>query len=248
MAASSGHVRKRQFQPSIDSFFNRDGISSSTPRSRTEDALAPTLPEETQASLLSVGMRVRKSVPEGYKTHKTIGVYISPIASSAPAPVRAAKTKQRYTHTSQRELVPMCGLHKTGGFASQLVTSSAPAAMYSEEDGSDSDWDENEDDLPGLSHSQSTLQSTFDTSKSGPSISNKKRGYEEEMEENLDVYFNDDTAMDSPGPDAFPRTRPLAKMKLPYRGETRGRGAAGGGNDFDEASFLAPDGMDVDDF
>ena len=70
--ASAEHARKRQYQ--IHSFFQRNAStiasSGSSSPSHSISPLLPPLPAETQSSLLSVGMRVRKSVPEGYKTHK----------------------------------------------------------------------------------------------------------------------------------------------------------------------------------
>jgi hypothetical protein len=64
------------------------------------------------SSLLSVGMRIRKAVPEGYKTHKT-------------APVSQAAHQVRplfpVVYPSQRsnELTPFCGIHKVGGLGIQ---------------------------------------------------------------------------------------------------------------------------------
>lgn len=127
-STSASHLAKRPFQPSITSFFARtddsDTFTSTTSITSSYNALtsstaSPALPSSVQASLLNVGMRVRKSVPEGYKTHKqaqfaqqSIDVY------SAKAP--AEPVPAEYTHP--RELLPFCGLHKIGGFAPQPVT------------------------------------------------------------------------------------------------------------------------------
>lgn len=109
------HRAKRQFQPSITNFFarsDRDDYSFDSSLSFGEPQfLTPHLPPAVQASLLNVGMRVRKSVPEGYKTHKTL------------PPSNSVHTASPYTlaHQAQAvpskpvELLPYCGLLKTGG-------------------------------------------------------------------------------------------------------------------------------------
>lgn len=127
-STSTSHLAKRPFQPSITSFFARtdgpDTFTSTTTitssyNAPTSSTASPALPSSVQASLLNVGMRVRKSVPEGYKTHKQaqfaqqgIDIY-SVKAPAEPVPAE-------YTHP--RELLPFCGLHKIGGFAPQPVT------------------------------------------------------------------------------------------------------------------------------
>lgn len=67
----------------------------------------PRLPSAVQADLLSVGMRVRKSVPEGYKTAARSAFRL--LTDATPAPHRAPPT----------ELLPFCGLNKVGGLAAQ---------------------------------------------------------------------------------------------------------------------------------
>lgn len=229
---TTGHVRKRQYQPSISSYFPADGTRSQPTRS----PLSPPLPAETQASLLSVGMRVRKSVPEGYKTHKTIGTDGFPFPSTAPA---APRTQQSPSYASQptRELTPFCGLHKTGGWASQpqqgyIPASSAPAAVET-------------DSMPSMTMSQQTMPSTqgsFTSLSSSRAGESKKRTFEEEIEEDMDAFFDEveDEKMGA-------GRRPIAKPKVGLRrAATDGVLVAGvADGDFDEAAFLAP--MDVDD-
>lgn len=115
------HARKRQFQPPIDSFFaraDRDQFlaqsASSNPSNQPSNS-RPELPAHVQSSLLSVGMRVRKAVPEGYKTHKT-----ALFGDPSPALTRAVTAGGiRESSVSQRELLPYCGLHKVGGLGVQ---------------------------------------------------------------------------------------------------------------------------------
>lgn len=129
--SATAHRNKRPFQPSITSYFARadrfdhDAAHSPTRADTQQQGLAP-VPANVQASLLNVGMRVRKSVPEGYKTHKTVP---PPTNTSAPyskpqphfVPTTAAAAASRPT-----ELLPFCGLHKTGGYVVQQQQTSTP--------------------------------------------------------------------------------------------------------------------------
>ena len=181
-------------------------------------------------------MRVRKSVPEGYKTHKTLGTdafarpaSTMPLASTAlvrPVPGFGDERKSR-------ELAPFCGLHKIGGLAAQeeawVPASSAPAACQTGDGGHEYG------DVPALSWSQSTVASTQRTMAAESGV--KKRLYEEEIEDDLDVIFDDvDFA------DAEPTMRVIAKPKTNLRQAVTGSGRSA--SDFDEAQFLAP--MDMD--
>ncbi|ERF72541.1 hypothetical protein EPUS_02823 [Endocarpon pusillum Z07020] len=124
--------KRRRFQAPITSFFTSESSSSCDPsdtlqaQQHGQDVSSPPLPHEIQSSLLTVGMRIRKSVPEGYKTHKMLhssslydhssyllnsGVqdHNSTIPIILPSTTRAAYA----------ELAPFCGLHKVGGMAVQ---------------------------------------------------------------------------------------------------------------------------------
>ncbi|KAF2683657.1 hypothetical protein K458DRAFT_304191 [Lentithecium fluviatile CBS 122367] len=151
------HRSKRAFQPSITSFFayeqqdssdSDEDLRGSGPITRQQqhlakrqqqqrDSVVPSVPGSVQADLLSVGMRVRKSVPEGYKTHKTVSLP-SIQTTLAISPNSRASTTSTMTTTDygvkppreavpgelqhQRELLPFCGLQKIGGYAEQPVT------------------------------------------------------------------------------------------------------------------------------
>lgn len=208
--------------------------------------MSPPLPADTQASLLSVGMRVRKSVPEGYKTHKTLGEAGFPFPSTAP-PVASAPPRPAYnTAGSSRELAPFCGLHKVGGWAQQEQSpfnpppSSAPAAFRI------GAMDEVDDAMPALSMSQSTIPSTqgsFHSQQQQPK--SNKRSYEEEIEDELDAYFSeveeeDHETLIAKRAIAQPRNR-MQKAPVAGIGQVA---IAGMDGDFEEAAFLAP--MDVD--
>ena len=239
-APQTGHVRKRPYQPSISSYFSRNsnGPSSSAPDDM-RSPMSPPLPPDTQASLLSVGMRVRKSVPEGYKTHKTMGVQEFPFPSTAPV-VQAREIREGTS--PGRELTPFCGLHKIGGWGPQEIPpSSAPAAM-----GRAGNL---ESSMPGMSISQSTLSTTegsFDSSSSTEHGNYRKRTYEDDVEDDLDAYFND-TETETENPILRPE-RPMAKLKSQGKKDSAVLPThAPSGSDFEEAAFLSPiDGMDVD--
>ncbi|CCC07736.1 hypothetical protein SMACR_01303 [Sordaria macrospora] len=166
---------KRQFagaasdpaQRSITSFFKTtptsddshyDSTSSGASAfSKTAPLNGPVLPSTIKSSLLNVGMRVRKSVPEGYKTGKIASGFPSWMdessnsnnTSSAGAsasfagnnnghnrPVSALPPSAPVTATSasasaNRELTPFCGIHKTGGYAVQEDNKSALSSQDS---------------------------------------------------------------------------------------------------------------------
>ncbi|GAB1737892.1 hypothetical protein NU219Hw_g2364t1 [Hortaea werneckii] len=271
------HIRKRPFQPSITSYFDQgagpssaaasssSSLSTSSRRPTTDsawDAYSPPIlslpvPEETQASLLSVGMRVRKSVPEGYKTHKTLGDGMGRVeggfgggelgrkvpSSSAPATVgrRGAAGGVGTAARGGRELMPFCGLHKVGGLG---VSSSFGGAEEDEED---------EEDEPVLTWSQETVESSQGSLMGSGSVvglgygglqmDSKKRTYDEEMEEEMDAYFEGGAREAEEMGQVGVAGRKIAKPRGAV-GRKGGNGSGGVEGDFEEASFLAP--MDVD--
>ncbi|KAL7948522.1 ribonucleotide reductase inhibitor domain-containing protein [Trichoderma barbatum] len=140
---------KRQFagaaadpaQRQITSFFT--GSSNTSYPATAQPTLRPELPANVQANLLSVGMRVRKSVPEGYKTidlNKTNAFPNNIVAKDLKRPVVAAK------HASN-ELLPFCGINKVGGLDTQ------PEARFFDEDVPALD------SVPELSMSQESVDS-----------------------------------------------------------------------------------------
>lgn len=142
---SDQHRSKRKFQPSITSYFAlRDGFGqdddrrgidppsrsrphhhhhhhSLTTAQRPRESLAPTLPGSVQAGLLNVGMRVRKAVPEGYKTPKLLSGLPS-TKSTPPFPVKPSLDTGPDVLSHKRELLPFCGLSKVAGYAEQPTT------------------------------------------------------------------------------------------------------------------------------
>ena len=218
----AAHTRKKQFQSSsqssIRSYFERVSSDQENVFSKSQPArspLSPPVPDHVQLNLINVGMRVRKSVPEGYKTHKTMPEEIyrpqrPPPPSSAPA-----------SFVRQKELQPFCGLHTVGGLATQSHS---------------------QDILPPpLTYSQETAPSTTSsfasmTATAGPSLSTKKRSYDDEIEEELDAFFDEEV------PQAVePTPRSIAKPR--GRVKTSPTGTLGFvKSDFDDydVGFLQP--------
>ncbi|KAI9838114.1 MAG: hypothetical protein M1819_006270 [Sarea resinae] len=119
-SATNQHQHKRRFQqPDITSYFSRS--TSSSTRGSTPiilpDRSSPLPAAPIQSSLLNVGMRVRKSVPDGYRTTKASRKMLSK-SVAPPVTVGAAQTSSRNAPTSRAELTPFCGILKTGGYDS----------------------------------------------------------------------------------------------------------------------------------
>lgn len=141
-------------QRQITSFFtsNRPAATASAPQKHPQQ---PTLPSAVQSDLLSVGMRVRKSVPEGYKTG-------SPHSAFRLWDERGGAVRPRRGGAGAGELVPFCGVHRIGGYSVQ-------PARHDDIEDEDGDGEE----MPGLTSSQETAGSVeFENSK--------KRGYEDD--------------------------------------------------------------------
>ncbi|KAL7800141.1 ribonucleotide reductase inhibitor domain-containing protein [Trichoderma ceciliae] len=140
---------KRQFagaaadpaQRQITSFFTAQSPSSITPAT-ADLAQRPALPANVQANLLSVGMRVRKSVPEGYKT---VGSSAFKLWTDNTKPGAAGAAAVSAKPVS-RELLPFCGINKVGGLDTQ------PDFVYDDEVPA-------LDEVPELSMSQESTDS-----------------------------------------------------------------------------------------
>jgi hypothetical protein len=178
---------------------------------------------------------VRKSVPEGYKTHKTMPTEAFPFPGTAPAVVEPT-LRPSYSTANSRELAPFCGLHKIGGYSAQgslAPTSSAPPAFHTGYDGATS--------VPGLSLSQSSSVSTLPLFSSVSQTANK-RAYDDDGEDDVDAYFDEAEAEEK---NVAIEIRRIARLKNSPRKQVAGRLAAfnsavGVKSDFEEAAFLAP--------
>ncbi|KAI0827232.1 ribonucleotide reductase inhibitor-domain-containing protein [Hypoxylon sp. FL0890] len=219
---------KRQFagaasdpaQRQITSFFSSASPSSSLSNSQHLNApspiASPPLPASVQANLLSVGMRVRKSVPEGYKTGSYSAFALwdeSNNSNSNPATnTTMGEGRSRANAISTpRELLPFCGIHKVGGLDTQPEKAPLEPSLYTSTSAYTTSTayqpllsvnglpldDDNMDDVPGLTSSQESVEST-DSNLSVPPTKTRKRSYTEDEEEtaqvpgqlNLNVNFN----------------------------------------------------------
>jgi hypothetical protein len=159
--------RKRRFQPPITSYFAASTTQENSDLSHQNYAAptntpTPALPSDILSSLLGVGARVRKSVPEGYKTeHKKLTAYTIPVKTDSAS---------RSTTTVYSELQPFCGIHKVGNFAVQ--TFPRPDEEYRSEEMM------SVDDLENIS-----MPSSSQESNASFSSANNKRTLEPDLEE-----------------------------------------------------------------
>ncbi|KAJ5970144.1 uncharacterized protein N7479_000062 [Penicillium vulpinum] len=125
--------KRRRFQPPITTFFTSASgpVSSDTPAVSHHHHYAaetfsahPIVPAKVQSSLMSVGMRVRKSVADGYRTH------MSKPEEKAPLPTAIGQTPraQPYHGSRYSELPPFSGARKSSfGANDYLVTDDGDA-------------------------------------------------------------------------------------------------------------------------
>lgn len=226
---------KRQYQPSISSYFQRSSTPSPHPptaRKHHEDVI---LPDQVQASLIQVGMRVRKAVPEGYQT-KDKSTYTPEAASRPSVAVAEPPRTTHYRHPRPAELAPFCGIHKIGGYDAQT--------FYP---------DDGESDFPGSS--QDSFQSTVsidsvpDRARSSGTANTRKRGMLDEEEGDdgaatdavLDpAYFDSHLwqagVFEREGHMAGLAQRPIAQAVS----RRKGAGFSTSLEDFEDAGFLHP--------
>lgn len=173
---------KRQFagaasdpsQRQITTFFpSVDATSLSFPEAAPVPSSRPALPVDTQSNLLNVGMRVRKSVPEGYKTgtYTAMGLFKDDLdtlphedsgSTTPPQPAPASSAARRPSYnSSQRELLPFCGINKIGGLSSQpSFTFDSPSPPPSHGFPLGDGIVPSIDDVPSLSSSQDSIKSS----------------------------------------------------------------------------------------
>ncbi|OJD10751.1 hypothetical protein AJ78_08320 [Emergomyces pasteurianus Ep9510] len=183
-STSTSTSKRRRFQVPITHYFTSNDSPSSPDGSSHFNYAAPThspvpsLPHKVQASLLTVGMRVRKSVPEGYKTTTSIKADVCMPHTNSSSII--SQTRTTTTSTPYAELAPFCGILKTGNFAVQTFPRPTPGpdqAMH-HNDALDEGWDKGS--IPS-----SSLEST-DSFSSQPTIpppipNTHKRPFEPEL-------------------------------------------------------------------
>ncbi|QSZ32445.1 hypothetical protein DSL72_002019 [Monilinia vaccinii-corymbosi] len=218
-------------QPQITSYFTTGSTSLPAPPPPSQNQ--PTLPHPIQSSLLSVGMRIRKSVPEGYKTgsYSAFNLFsdntpaIRSNVSSAPA---STPTPRKYKASRPgpgiRELTPFCGLMKVGGLDVQGYSDSGEAI----EDGDEEEYEET------VWGSQKSMMSNDSVGSYGGGNGAKRRFADEEEESENERRV----LMDVEGRRiAMPRTRKGEKSSMGSM-VTRFDGNENADFDFGEADFL----------
>ncbi|KAH8907974.1 hypothetical protein BR93DRAFT_927002, partial [Coniochaeta sp. PMI_546] len=178
---------KRQFagaasdpaQRQIKDFFKPSPGGTTSQADLASGPLSPPLPGSVQANLLSVGMRVRKSVPEGYKTGHKYGTFSLWADSSAPSNQSSSDSFHLSSSpatdspaASRRELLPFCGINKVGGLAVQPDTPPIPTAFFTplalDRPATSVPPVPELDDLPGLTSSQDSITSAASDPSSFP--------------------------------------------------------------------------------
>ncbi|KAJ9298137.1 hypothetical protein DTO271G3_3742 [Paecilomyces variotii] len=188
--SKDANSKRRRFQPPITSYFaatgptttesnhNNDNGTTSSPLSHHNYSAptysaSPALPHKVQSSLLSVGMRVRKSVPEGYKTEA-----LKPSVYALAAAKESTSGGYIASRTSYAELAPYCGIHKIGNYAVQ--TFPTPAAEFGA--GSEHISTDEGDAFSLPSSSQESVASSI------PPPNLHKRTYDEDFEDDDDDH------------------------------------------------------------
>ena len=192
---------KRPFQPSINSYSGR--VNQTEPDQTLPLAGIDTvsvqghyLPATIQSSLLDVGMRVRKSVPEGYKTKRKVSATAPPTFDAASD---HSKGMRGNISTEFPGLVPYCGIPKVGDYSLQP----APA----EDDIPPLEFDTDDWSLSLLSSQESSdvTASSAPTPASPPLKNDKKRHRQDADDEDLGLEAQP----------VSPRSRPVSHTRMP---------------------------------
>ncbi|KAI9783091.1 MAG: hypothetical protein M1839_004260 [Geoglossum umbratile] len=178
---SSERQAKRPYQANITSYFSSIQPASTLPSRSTLAQCTPPLPAAIQSSLLNVGMRIRKSVPEGYKT----GSYYAPglVADDSASPYATARkiTSQNVSDRHLTELTPYCGIMKVGGYA--LQRDEGDRRLISPEYETNDALCRDQFDFPGGSQDSTTSILSTDSMPVAPQTVNpQKRRLEDESE------------------------------------------------------------------
>lgn len=238
---SSGPRTKRQFAGAASDPAQRQITSFFCPRQQHTSSWTatstPPLPASVQANLLTVGMRVRKSVPEGYKTGPAYSAF-KLWSDDSSFPSLQINTQ---AVASSRELLPFCGIHRIGGMATQPGLEDAP---------------ELDDGVPSLTSSQETVAST--QSQPDCDRSSRKRFFDEDdPEQPVRVWQDRDDWLDG---EVSPRSlAPVGwgnarKVAVPRRSRRKGATVDTAWeqenmavDDFEDAEFLDYLEMDMSD-
>lgn len=273
----SGPRTKRQFagaasdpaQRQITSFFtNSTTGTSSSPYSISNTTVPRSLSandSSVQANLLSVGMRVRKAVPEGYKVAEYSAFSLWDENSDAMQTGGSGDVGRSRANavSAPRELLPFCGIHRVGGlgtqstaasypvepiFGSSSTSTTAPYPSLFSINNADS-----MDDCPGLTLSQESTDSNTSTNSGITGAKTRKRFFVDDEDETPGItgrqsflsWQDDEVSPRSLAPAGWGNGRAIA---VPRKGRQRSKptvsDALGQENvmvmdeDFEEAPFL----------
>lgn len=122
--------KRRRFQPPLTSFLpihSGNSFDSRNTKLHQHDPVSPSLTTSysaslLQPSLLTVGMRIRKSVPEGYKTrvsrpkaHTGLDEPAFFVGSENCQSPHSSGLGDTTPYSTATDLIPYCGLHQVGG-------------------------------------------------------------------------------------------------------------------------------------
>ncbi|KAG9244566.1 ribonucleotide reductase inhibitor-domain-containing protein [Calycina marina] len=227
------HQHKKAYagsQPSITSYFaptllptnTAPHIHSISQQYSSPPTLSSSIPTTVQSNLLSVGMRVRKSVPEGYKTgtYSTFTLFSDVTPAQPTAPTTMHRVSNITTRPRARELTPFCGLHSVGGLALDESQNAGHAPLEISE----------YDDIPGISQSSRLTKYSIAT----PGSDRKRRVDFDEEDEHLEA-MNDRTM--TFGGSGRLMAVPRSKRKDKKFGNVRMVGQENA-DDFEDAEFL----------
>lgn len=222
---------KRQFagtaadpsQRQITSFFTSSRSPPSTNGTHTtSESMQPALPATVQSNLLSVGMRVRKSVPEGYKTGTMSAFKLWSDNTPAPTPMRTAAPAP--TRTSTKELLPFCGINRIGGLDVQ-----PEPPMY-------------HDDLPSLESLPELTMSQESNVSNVDAESSRKRSFDDEDadEDERPQLWDGEASPHTLASMDYRNTRIIAapRSRIGKAFKNTGQENTAVDGDFDEAEFL----------
>lgn len=181
-------------------------------------------------------MRVRKSVPEGYKT---TSCYTSKQISLEHNSTTGGVHNDNY-RGGFAELTPYCGILKIGGYASQTLPRSTEAIEPLQVENDEYDFVSSQESSISTSSSD-----TVPTRRAQPTPQSKKRRLEDgDFFGNISVWEDDDMLPSTARFMAVPKTRRKWPIATPRKVDI-GAGQENILNDFEEADFLrAPEWVD----
>jgi len=163
-------------------------------------------------------MRVRKSVPEGYKTGTFSGLALfsdnNSTRRNAPARDPSTMAPPRRYGGARKELTPFCGIMKVGGLAQQAHTADI--------DDDDDDEVPEEDDVPFLS-SQGSVFSDASVQPPATPSGHKRRLSEDAEGAGLETIMGEQGTWTEDG--LSPKSRPVG-FGQPWDGRIENRALA----------------------